>query len=122
VKKLVDPNKISSLLLASLMLLQNREDCLVLSGQERTKLLMKELRSFLGSYSYADAVEVGLLPYMHFRLIAPVIGLADASTISYGLPGTLKTSPHYKPRKNSRSGKQNIINAVKQNDIKCSSF
>ena len=91
------------------MLLQNREDCLVLSGEERTKMLMKELRGFLANYSYVDALHVGLLPYLHYRLIAPVVGLIENNTITLGLPGTLKTSPHNKPRRNSTSGKKSLV-------------
>ena len=110
-KKRTDPNKITTLLLAALLLLQRRECCLVLSGEERAKLLMRELRSFLGCYSYEDALQVGLLPYMHYRLIVPCLEFAhlEHDIIAVGLPGTLKTNPHYKPRRANRAGKHLII-------------
>ena len=104
IKKNTDPNKITSLLLATLLLMQNREGSLVLSGQERTKLYMRELRSFLGCYDYREALIVGLLPYMNYRLLMPVLSTSAWDDIIYGLPGTLKTYPHYKPKRAKRSG------------------
>jgi hypothetical protein len=107
VKKNVDPNKMNSILFAALTLMQRRDDALVLSGECRAQILMKEMRTFISTYSFGDALQCGYLPVFHWRLLAPVLDTELNDSLSYGIPGTIASSPHHKPRpRGNRFGKK----------------
>jgi hypothetical protein len=103
VKKAVDPNQLNTMLYACLTLIMHQKDSLVLSGENRSQLLLKELRSFAGSYSWSDATEVGYLPTLHYRLLVHCTD-CDKDTLMNGECGTQWVDPHYKPRRKGSKG------------------